>query len=232
MAKKKSKNDMEFSLLMLTGGITYLYTTNIYTSAIVGFIFVAILIAVKQMKKQRQYDKYIKSGIDIVDKMSGEEFEVFLLAHFKNVGYSGDTTPKTQDYGADLILTKNGEKLVVQAKRWNYKVGIEAVQQILGAKSYYKASKCLVITNNFFTPNAKNLADSSDVELWDRNKLLEVMSQANGKQIIDSSLDASNIESRNLCEKCGAELVIRKGNKGSFYGCSNFPKCKFTKNIQ
>ena len=31
------------------------------------------------------------------------------------------------------------------------------------------------------------------------------------------------------CELCGGELVIRNGRYGSFYACSNFPGCKFTK---
>lgn len=38
-----------------------------------------------------------------------------------------------------------------------------------------------------------------------------------------------------LCPKCGANLVLRKAKKGdnvgkSFYGCSNFPKCRYTEN--
>jgi hypothetical protein len=32
-----------------------------------------------------------------------------------------------------------------------------------------------------------------------------------------------------ICPKCGGELKVRKGPYGMFYGCSNFPKCKFTK---
>ena len=33
------------------------------------------------------------------------------------------------------------------------------------------------------------------------------------------------------CEICGADMVIRSGRFGSFYACSNFPKCKNTKQI-
>ena len=33
------------------------------------------------------------------------------------------------------------------------------------------------------------------------------------------------------CPKCGGELVQRRGkNKRLFYGCSNYPKCKFIAN--
>ncbi|HQR73753.1 MAG TPA: type I DNA topoisomerase [Sulfurovum sp.] len=32
------------------------------------------------------------------------------------------------------------------------------------------------------------------------------------------------------CPKCGSELLLRKGRYGEFVACSNFPKCKYTKN--
>jgi len=30
------------------------------------------------------------------------------------------------------------------------------------------------------------------------------------------------------CPKCGGDLIPRDGKYGRFYGCSNFPKCKYT----
>jgi len=34
----------------------------------------------------------------------------------------------------------------------------------------------------------------------------------------------------NICPRCGGKLVLRHGRDGkAFYGCSNYPKCKFTK---
>lgn len=31
-----------------------------------------------------------------------------------------------------------------------------------------------------------------------------------------------------VCPKCGGHLVERKGRYGRFYGCSNYPKCRYT----
>ena len=31
-----------------------------------------------------------------------------------------------------------------------------------------------------------------------------------------------------ICPKCGGHLIGRNGKYGSFYGCSNYPKCRFT----
>jgi restriction system protein len=29
------------------------------------------------------------------------------------------------------------------------------------------------------------------------------------------------------CEHCSNDMVLRKGPKGQFYGCSSFPKCRY-----
>jgi ssDNA-binding Zn-finger/Zn-ribbon topoisomerase 1 len=32
------------------------------------------------------------------------------------------------------------------------------------------------------------------------------------------------------CPLCGGNLLLRKGKRGNFIGCSNYPKCHFIKN--
>ena len=45
-----------------------------------------------------------------------------------------------------------------------------------------------------------------------------------------------NVSQRNqaiangICPRCGGHLVKRNGRYGSFYGCSNYPNCKYTLN--
>jgi len=34
---------------------------------------------------------------------------------------------------------------------------------------------------------------------------------------------------RGICPRCGGQLVLRNGKYGEFWGCSNYPKCKFIK---
>ncbi len=115
------------------------------------------------------------SGIREVDVMTGEAFEEFLQVLLKARGYKVSLTSTTGDYGADLILSNDDKKIAVQAKRYNSKVGITAVQEIVSAKSYYGADECWVITNNFFTAPALTLASSNDVNLIDRDKLTDWM---------------------------------------------------------
>lgn len=32
-----------------------------------------------------------------------------------------------------------------------------------------------------------------------------------------------------LCDKCDVAMVLKKGKCGAFYGCFNYPKCKYIK---
>lgn len=34
--------------------------------------------------------------------------------------------------------------------------------------------------------------------------------------------------SQGVCPECGGKLILRNGKYGNFYGCSNYPKCRFT----
>lgn len=36
---------------------------------------------------------------------------------------------------------------------------------------------------------------------------------------------------KGICPRCGGTLVLRNGKNGQFWGCSNYPRCKFSKNI-
>ena len=40
-----------------------------------------------------------------------------------------------------------------------------------------------------------------------------------------------NAEKDNICPKCGGILKERTGKYGKFYGCSNYPNCKYTQKI-
>lgn len=44
------------------------------------------------------------------------------------------------------------------------------------------------------------------------------------KTIFENRQKAKN----QICPKCGNELKLRSGKYGKFYGCSNYPHCKFT----
>ncbi|MGG7177629.1 restriction endonuclease [Clostridium paraputrificum] len=215
MKKRRNKTQNTWLLMfiayILTMGIAAL--VNLLNIYLVTASFLLLLLIFKKYKNWRE-KRYLKATFKVIDKMSGEEFEEFLEVHYKRLGYKTFLTPLTADYGADIIIKKSGEKIVVQAKRWNQHVGIEAVQQAVGSVKYYKADSAMVVTNNYFTENARNLAKANDVTLIDRNSLLTLMNREEGK-----------------CPVCNGSLRVVSGKYGDFFGCTNYPKCKYTKKL-
>lgn len=61
----------------------------------------------------------------------------------------------------------------------------------------------------------------------------EIQSMANrlisltNKDALEKQQHIENIKTK--CPFCGSELILRKGKYGQFWGCSAYPKCKFTR---
>ena len=73
------------------------------------------------------------------------------------------------------------------------------------------------------------------------HNVIKTLQDNNIRELIDNKTHIGNINSERhkrqdtvnagLCPKCGGKLVLRSGRYGDFYGCTNYPKCKFTVNI-
>jgi restriction system protein len=116
-----------------------------------------------------------RSGISEIDRMDGITFERRLVHLFTSRGYRVEQTRARGDYGADLILEKNGARTVVQAKRWKKNVGVKAVQEAVAAKPMYRCDHSMVVTNRYFTEQARRLARANGVRLWNRDDLVRAL---------------------------------------------------------
>lgn len=200
--------------------------------AVLGWLIVYLIFFYIE---DRRIKKLRNSGISEVDTMDGFQFEHFLVALFKSHNYSATKTPDSGDYGADIVISKDGKKIVVQAKRYKNNVGIQAVQEVLGGLSYYKADEAWVVTNSGYTKAAKTLAEESNVRLLDRNELVDLMTGTRNQNAtvspkeIKKTIQPKDIK---LCKECGSEMILRNSHRGIFYGCRNFPKCMNTINVK
>src|SRR5205823_450062 len=114
-----------------------------------------------------------------VDAMTGYEFEDFLASLFTTLGYDIESTKRSADQGADLFAQRFGRKVVIQAKNYAESVGNAAVQQVLAAKTFFGCDDAMVVTNSYFTPSAKELAEAGGVKLVDRRELQRYLDEYN-----------------------------------------------------
>ncbi|MDD4562692.1 MAG: restriction endonuclease, partial [Syntrophomonadaceae bacterium] len=163
-----------------------------------------------------QMRRLSQSGINDIDKMDGKTFEKYLEVLFKKLGYRVERTRYVGDYGADLVVWKNGIKTVIQAKRYKNKVGVKAIQEAVAAKGYYQCDEAMVVTNSFYTKQAEKLAQANEVKLWNRDDLVrELLSVKNIQEVEPSTLEASatletepqpeheEIDGQDICVVCG-----------------------------
>jgi len=119
-----------------------------------------------------------------VDRLSGDEFESYIVELLK---YKGFTDVKKNggfhDKGADILATKDDEKYAIQVKRYAIHNIVQraAISDAVAAVAVYGASKSLVITTGYFSPDAKAVAKANNCQIIDRNKLIEMMADFNVK---------------------------------------------------
>ena len=95
-----------------------------------------------------------------------------------------------------------------------------------------------VQSNNVFATHQLKMALRTNYgKVYSQEEMLEIVRclEANRNNTLSNRKHVKNINemqreiSNNICPRCHSELVLRKGQYGNFYGCSNYPKCKFKK---
>lgn len=124
-----------------------------------------------------------------VDAMNGYAFEKFLAQIFQTAGYDVEETKLSGDQGADLLISKFGKKMVIQAKNYSGNVGNSAVQEAIAAKSFYGCDDAMVVTNSYFTRSAIELANAASVRLTGRRELQTHLDDYNQRIIEQFRLD-------------------------------------------
>ena len=161
---------------LTAAAIVILALAAAFQSYVLLSVFSALLIV--QVGQWIYYRYYLeRSGLEGVDEMTGWEFERWLGLFFEDIGFSVERTPYRGDFGADFILTWNGIRIAVQAKRSSGLVGVRAVQEIVAARAFYNCERAMVVTNSYFTDQAMLLARKNDVRIRYRDDLARALAR-------------------------------------------------------
>ncbi len=121
---------------------------------------------------------YANLVLSDIDKFDPYYFEAFVAAYYRKKGYEVTLTPKSNDYGADVIAINNLEALLIQAKQSGRNIGSEGVNEIYGAVPVYN-DKCnkeftpVLFTNSQLTSQASERANAARVKVVDRVQLVK-----------------------------------------------------------
>ncbi len=204
-----------------------------------AFILGAGLSAIGRRKRAALFTG-VQEGpaVSALDQMSWQEFEMLVGEAYRRKGYSvAETGGRGADGGIDLILSKDGEKVLVQCKQWKtYKVGVTVIRELYGVMAAEGATGGIVVTSGEYTQEAKSFAEGKKIDLIDGSGLRDMIKRT------PQSLNATNttrthsqisqvVATDMICPKCGSTMVKRTAKQGAnvgqmFWGCSNFPRCR------
>ena len=120
-----------------------------------------------------------------VDNMEGLAFEHYVCRLLVHQGFVANVTPASNDFGVDIVAERNGRKLAIQVKCYCTAVPRNAISDAVAGKLHYGCDHAMVVTNNYFTRGAKELAYSTDCQLIDRDLF--------ARWILDFQQDTSDI---------------------------------------
>jgi restriction system protein len=189
-------------------------------------VLIIITILIDLMKKKSKVRWLLnKKKIEDIQSLTPYQFEEYISQLFKKMGYKTKTVGGRNDGGIDVEAEKGGVISYIQCKKYiNRKVPVGAVRDFYGATvDKIGSGKGYFITTNVFTLEAERFAEDKPIELIDRFKLIEYIKNRNIKV---PEIDYQK------CPKCRGVLVQRKGKYGDFMGCSNYPKCRYTKEVK
>ncbi len=122
--------------------------------------------------------------LELLASVSPSYFETIVLDLLHRIGYGASRADLqrvggTGDGGIDGVISLDRlglEKVYVQAKRWQNKVGRPELQAFYGALAGQKAKKGVFITTSSFTPQALDFAKSVEgIVLVDGSRLASLM---------------------------------------------------------
>ena len=101
-------------------------------------------------------------------EMTGREFEEYCADLLRRKGYKKVRVTKgSGDQGADILAKRWGKTYAVQCKLYRKPVGNSAVQEAFAGKQFYSCDRGMVMTNSTFTRGARELAERTEIQLWE-----------------------------------------------------------------
>ena len=105
-----------------------------------------------------------------MDEMEGHDFEYYCSDILADMGFSDiEVTKGSGDFGVDILAEKDGVTYAFQCKCYDKPIGVKAIQEVYAGKDYYDRMVGAVITNQYFTQPAVDMAKKLNVMLWDRD---------------------------------------------------------------
>ncbi len=190
----------------------------------------------------QEEDRKAGKTLDELRALSPKGFEEWVAARFRDLGWSARVIGGQGDHGIDVIADKEGERAVIQCKKFvDWSVREKTMRDLLGAMHHSGAHCAYLVTTGRLTGPAKAWISDEPIEVWDANYLVHLSKSLaptphrprgrhdpalqSQSQSVASFTDVDATQP--VCPKCGSILVKRRNRYTGelFLGCPKYPAC-------
>ena len=166
-----------------------------------------------------------------------------LVIETKN--YAGEIYGRVEDREWTQVLGNGNVRNKMHSPVFQNETHCHFVRKIIGG-SIPLRSIIVFVNNNTDNIDAAEVVGLSSLSRYlkklpivlDRDRIpaiVEKLRAADRSDEISSRQHVRNVRrlvegvEKGICPRCGGKLVVKKDDSGEYYGCSNYPKCKFKK---
>lgn len=182
------------------------------------------------------YAKPQSLSVELLRELEWKRFEAVGGELFRELGFRAEMLSKGPDGGIDVKLYKDGDvapAAIVQCKSWKSRqVGIKPLREFLGVMTHEGVNEGIFLAAFDFTQEAAEFAKVNRIEAIDGKRIIqmiETLSDGAQKKLLMIATEGDY--KTPSCPSCAVKLVHRSSSHGSFWGCTNYPRCKYKLNI-
>lgn len=153
----------------------------------------------------------------------------------ENGRFNVSTTKMGADGGIDLKITnkKNNVVALGQCKAYNSQIGVTFIRELFGVMASEKVNAGYFFTTSKFSNDAIEFANKNNIALINGQDLLKTIQSFKPEQQKKLFEIATNGDyTTPTCANCDIKMVKKSSNRGEFWGCVNYPRCKNTLNVR
>ena len=210
------------------------------------FLVLCAIGALASFLKSRRTRRLLdtRTGLESIAALGWRDFERLVGEAFRRRGYSVEETGLgCADGGIDLILRRDGRRILVQCKQWRrQRVPVNVVREMYGLMAHHRADEVRIAALGGFTPDAERFAEGKRIGLIGGPTLLAMIEEVravnpdvvDARDRVEPKLNAVSERPAELpsCPRCGETMIHRtnRRNGNGFWGCSTFPARKGIRN--
>jgi hypothetical protein len=157
---------------------------------VTGFILISIWIGVTYWRRNRTRSKAFGISSEGLLNLTPSDFEEMVAELYRAMGHQAKRTGMIGDHGVDVVVkAKNGEKWVVQCKRWRTPAGESIVRDFFGMMQHEKAAQGAIIATSGFSQAAKEWAKGKPLYLYNGNDFVNLWQRAKKQQLQETKSD-------------------------------------------